>query len=386
VVPIIQDSGLVLIGSRPEGTGIYSGTPGDEAFRKRIIAGRAFGAPDERAVLVSEILAYRMGIASDFDLNQLIGKRLRLELQGREERPGFDVSIHKPKADDDGANRDEQLALVQLAAQLPAALDKLDLTESEIEALRKAIQPGPVAETGMSTEEFPVVGVFREATEAERKDYRGMNYTDNGLILPYRTALDFYLQEPGRRERGVNQAVLFVDSEKNVKAVVEAVKGLGLEARSLLEFIERERLMYLLIFGGMTCVAGVALLVSALGIANTMLMSVLERKREIGIMKAVGADNRHLQFIFIVEGGLIGLVGAATGLLLAWSASFPGDAWVRSMVQRDMKIDLTDSIFAFPPWIAVTVLVFTVLITTLAAFYPARHAARVDPVTALRHE
>ncbi len=172
----------------------------------------------------------------------------------------------------------------------------------------------------------------------------------------------------------------------NVKEVAKQVEDLGLDSRAAIEFIERERLTYILIFGGMTCVAGVALLVSSLGIANTMLMSVLERTREIGIMKAVGADNRHLQFIFLVEGGLIGLAGALIGLLLAYSASFPGDTWVRSMVQRDMKIDLHGSIFAFPPWIGVTVVFFTVLVTTVAALYPARHAAKIDPVKALRHE
>jgi putative ABC transport system permease protein len=141
-----------------------------------------------------------------------------------------------------------------------------------------------------------------------------------------------------------------------------------------------------LIFGGMTCVAAVALLVSALGIANTMLMSVLERTREIGIMKAVGADNGQLQFMFLVEGAVIGLIGGLIGLFLAWIASYPGDAWVRSMVTRDLKIDLTGAIFVFPPWMAVTVLVFTILVTTLAALYPARHASRIDPVSALRHE
>jgi putative ABC transport system permease protein len=136
----------------------------------------------------------------------------------------------------------------------------------------------------------------------------------------------------------------------------------------------------------MTCVAAVALLVAALGIANTMLMSVLERTREIGIMKAVGAGNGHLLCVFLLEGALIGLCGGALGLLFAWGASFPGDAWVRSMVTRDLKIDLQESLFAFPPWLLLTVLLFAVAVTTAAAVYPARRAALVHPVAALRHE
>ena len=193
-------------------------------------------------------------------------------------------------------------------------------------------------------------------------------------------------RDPARREEGVDQAVLFVDDMRNVKEVVNKVEALGMQSRSIVEFIERERLTYLLIFGGMTCVAAVALLVSSLGIANTMLMSVLERRREIGIMKAVGAANWQLQALYVIEGGLIGLIGGLLGLVLAWLISFPGDAWVRSMVHRDMKIDLSGSIFAFPGWIGVTVLVFTVGVTIVAALYPARRAAKLDPVSALRHD
>jgi putative ABC transport system permease protein len=180
--------------------------------------------------------------------------------------------------------------------------------------------------------------------------------------------------------------ILFVDDMRNVKEVVDRVKDLGFESRSIVEMIERERLTYLLIFGGMTCVAGVALLVASLGIANTMLMSVLERRREIGIMKAVGAADWQLQAVFVLEAALIGLVGGSLGLLLAWSVSFPGNAWVRSMVHRDMKTHLSGSIFAFPRWIGMTVILFTVGVTVIAALYPARRAAKVDPVSALRHD
>ena len=223
-------------------------------------------------------------------------------------------------------------------------------------------------------------------TDDERKEAWSQFPADTDLVLPRRTAVELAFRDPARREQGIDQAVLFVDDMRNVKEVVDKVEALGLRSRSIVDFIERQRLTYLLIFGGMTCVAGVALLVSSLGIANTMLMSVLERRREIGIMKAVGAANWQLQAIFVIEGGLIGLIGGSLGLLLAWSISFPGDAWVRSMVHRDMNIDLSGSIFAFPGWIGMTVVLFTVGVTIVAALYPARRAAKVDPVSALRHD
>jgi len=243
-----------------------------------------------------------------------------------------------------------------------------------------------VGEPQISTEKHPVFGDIPAPTEEESKRPRVYFDATADLIMPYQTATDLSFKMPGQPDGNINSVLVFVDEEKNVKVVAEQVKKLGLEARAAIEFIDRERFIYLLIFGGMTCVAGVALLVSALGIANTMLMSVLERTREIGIMKAVGADNRTLQLIFLIEGGFIGSLGAMLGLLLAWSASFPADAWVRSMVLRDIKLDLKGSIFIFPGWIALTVLVFTVLVTTVAALYPARHASRIDPVKALRHE
>jgi putative ABC transport system permease protein len=164
------------------------------------------------------------------------------------------------------------------------------------------------------------------------------------------------------------------------------IRDEGWTAHAPLEFVEQQRLQYLLIFGGMTCVAVVALLVAALGIANTMLMSVLERTREIGIMKAVGASSGQLQLMFLFEGALIGLVGGGLGLVLAWGASHLGDAWVRSLASRTVEVKLTEAIFVFPAWLFLTVLGFALFITTLAAIYPARRAAKIDPVFALRHE
>ncbi len=385
MIPLVGGMVVVTLGNRPEEASVSSGAGEDPEFRKRVIAGRPFDSDDERSVLLSEMFAYRMGLIDDADLDQMIGKPVRIKLRGQEDGPSFHVALtDRSKA---SGSRDEHAALGQLAWQIPGALDKFSLTAEESAALRKVIRrESAKVEPVVVADDFRVAGIFRELTDDERKDAWSYFPADTDIVLPRRTAVELMLRDPARREEGVDQAVLFVDDVRNVKEVINNVKALGVQSRSIVDFVERQRLTYLLIFGGMTCVAAVALLVSSLGIANTMLMSVLERRREIGIMKAVGAADWHLQALYVIEGGVIGLIGGSLGLGLAWLISLPGDAWVRSMVRRDMDIDLSGSIFAFPGWIGVTVLVFTVGVTIVAAVYPARRAAKLDPVSALRHD
>jgi len=385
IVPIVGGMVVATLGNRPEEASVSSGAGEAPEFRKRVVIGRSFDSDNEPSVLLSEVFAHRIGLIDDADLDQAIDKPLRVEIRAPEDGPSFNVSLAgRSRA---GGGQDEQAALRQMAWQIPGALDRFSLTGEEIATLRKAIpQESVEADPVVVADDFRIVGIFRELTDDEKKEAWSEFPANTDLVLPRRTAAELAFRDPARREQGIAQAVLFVDDMRNVKEVVDKVEALGLGSQSIVDMLERERLIYLLIFGAMTCVAGVALLVSSLGIANTMLMSVLERRREIGIMKAVGAANWQLQALFVIEGGLIGLVGGALGLLLAWSISFPGDAWVRSMVHRDMKIHLTGSIFAFPGWIGVRVVLLTVGVTVFAALYPARRAAKVEPVSALRHD
>ena len=121
---------------------------------------------------------------------------------GRKAEPGFDVSIRKAKP---GEDEEERHALEQLAAQLPGTLDRFALTDEEIAALRKATQTGPTAEPQVYSEDFSVVGVYRQETEEELKESRSRFQADYALILPEQTAADFYFREPGRREQGLDQ-------------------------------------------------------------------------------------------------------------------------------------------------------------------------------------
>lgn len=383
LVPLIFDLGFLFLGERSQQGSVVAVRHDDESCRDRIVAGRFFNAPDERAVVLSEMLVYELGVVDEAGVEELIGKTAKIEFRVDKSRARFGFYLFKASG---ALSRDESAALGKVSARLPEALDQFGLDPREVESLRKALSERPAAEPEVRTWELPIIGVMRRGTAEEmegRWDPPGNNFD---ALLPDQTAINVHFAGDGEAARAVDNVVLFADSEQRVKEIAESVKSMGLESHAAIEFIERERLIYLLIFGGMTCVAAVALLVAALGIANTMLMSVLERTREIGVMKAVGADDRHLLFMFLVEGALIGLVGAAVGLLLAWGASYPADAWVQSMVLKDMKIDLEGGIFVFPTWLIATVLIVPIIVTTLAALYPARRAARIDPVSALRHE
>ncbi len=390
VEPIVSLWGFVIFEGQAIHAGIQSARPQDAPYLKRLTAGRFFENAAEPAIVVSEFLLYRWGIVDDAAVETALGRKIRIEIHSRRAPSHASLRVFLTRPDGIETTREEIALLAKLSNQLPAALPKLDLTAEEIEILQQALKDPPTSGDAdvISAEEFTIVGVIRQSTEEEWKERRWWDDLGGGsdVFLPCQTAAGFFLGVPTNRTTGIPQATLIADDEEHVKKIVQEVKEIGLQANAPIEFIERERLTWRLVFGGMTCIAAVALLVAAMGIANTMLMNVLERTREIGVMKAVGAAGSHIQAIFLIEGGLIGTVGGGLGLLLAWGASFPGDAWVRSMVERDMNVKLQDSLFVFPPWLNLTVILFAVVVTTCAAFYPARRAALVDPVAALRHE
>ena len=209
---------------------------------------------------------------------------------------------------------------------------------------------------------------------------------DADVILPVATAEGLYFQNPHHADRGMDFADVTVDDEGHVQEVVDRIEATGLAQYSLAEFAQRVQTNVRLLMGAMTLLALTALLVAALGITNTLVMSVLERTHEIGVMKAVGARDGHVLGLFLVEGALIGLLGGCLGLLFGWLASFPGEAFALSVVKRQGELHPDQALFAFPLWLVLGVPLFATLVTTLAALYPARRAARVNPIEALRHE
>ena len=126
-------------------------------------------------------------------------------------------------------------------------------------------------------------------------------------------------------------------------------------------------------------IASIALVVASIGIMNTMLTSVMERTREIGIMKAIGATNRNVLFIFIMEGIIISLIGGFIGVLLG----FMGSRGLSAVFAGSFGAELTPLITIESIIIGITV---AVLVGMLSSLYPARKAAKMSPIEAVRYE
>jgi putative ABC transport system permease protein len=134
-----------------------------------------------------------------------------------------------------------------------------------------------------------------------------------------------------------------------------------------------------------TLIGSIALLVATIGIANTMVMAIYERTREIGILKAMGASRREIRQMFMLEAGFIGMIGGVFGLLIGWLLGL-GLNQAIEIISRIREQPVHGQFFLVTPLLAVGAIVFATLIGLVAGLLPAQRAAKLDPLEALRHE
>jgi putative ABC transport system permease protein len=175
-----------------------------------------------------------------------------------------------------------------------------------------------------------------------------------------------------------------VDTPQNVAYVQEQLESRGYRTFAMLDQLREMRLAFLIMDAVLVAVGMIGITVAALGIINTMVMSILERYREIGIMKAVGATYGDVQRIFLFESGMIGLLGGSFGLGLGWLVSVAINTVANTLMARQGVPHM--DYFRFPWWLCLGAVAFSILVSLLAGIYPTRRAARVDPVVALRHD
>ena len=192
-----------------------------------------------------------------------------------------------------------------------------------------------------------------------------------------------------RDKEGYSMVVVKVADVQEVVGIADQITQLGYQAYTPQQFVQGINSFFIVlqvVFGG---VGAIALLVAAIGIANTMAMAILERTREIGLMKAVGATNRDVLSVFLGEAGGIGFIGGAGGVALGWSAgqviNVLALAYLAQQAAETGGAPPTIAVFT-PLWLPIFVLIFATFIGLISGLYPALRAATLIPVLALKYE
>jgi putative ABC transport system permease protein len=173
-------------------------------------------------------------------------------------------------------------------------------------------------------------------------------------------------------------------SPSQVEALETSIKNLGFNAFSLLDASKSLRTFFSVFDMLLGIFGSLALAVATLGIVNTLVMAILERRREIGVLKALGAADSDVQQLFFVEAGVMGLLGGIFGVGFGWllgrAITFGTNAYLRRQNLNPIELSYV------PWWLIITGLIFAVIVSLIAGLYPASRAAKLNPVDALRYE
>jgi putative ABC transport system permease protein len=175
-----------------------------------------------------------------------------------------------------------------------------------------------------------------------------------------------------------------VKDPAKIQAVEDAIKKMGFNTFSMLDATRSLRRFFAVLDLFLGIFGSLALAVASIGIVNTLVMAILERRREIGIMKAIGASDGDVQKLFFAEAGVMGLLGGALGVALGWTLGGLINAGTNIYLRRQ---DLSpEQIWFVPWWLVGGAIVFAIVVSLASGLYPAGRAARLDPVQALRYE
>lgn len=385
VAPIVTFNCFTRFNDRTRVQTIAGATVGDDPRFKTFLAGGGFRTADAHEAVINE------NFLTAFSPEAF--RRRRNRRGGPPQGGPFQATSTKS---DEERVRDAQAALgkeLTLLSQPGAA----SVTGSifGIPLLNPASTPIGVADDSrLEKHAFRIVGVLK--TEG------GLNFSPFGnanFFLPLEQAKRLRLANLSPMER-MGEALtghddvpsyraleLRVTDPSQIKPVTAALEKLGLRAFSVTTQLEEIERIFLIINSSLALIGGIALLVASFGISNTMIMSIRERTREIGIMKAIGGSDGEIMKIFFVEASLIGLLGGTLGVLAGWGvdrlANTLANQWIVRQAGQTMR---HIEFFSIPWFLSGGAILFAVFISLIAAIYPASRAAKVDPIKALRYE
>ncbi len=304
----------------------------------------------------------------------IIQKSFAEELLGKTPKAGIDDSDVK-----------------QLA---PALLGKeLIMRYAQREAASGAAQTGTTADAGTSysvisrEQKLTIVGVADLDPESMRGPTRARVFLPLQLGESLHMMLPTDLREISRRpgDQPVYSSVsVRVKNPGQVQAVEDAIKKMGFNTFSILDASRSIQQFFKVLDVFLGIFGSLALAVAFVGIVNTLVMAILERRREIGIMKAIGASDADVKRLFFAEAGAMGILGGVIGVALGWAIGQVINLGTNVYLKRQSFPP--EHFWSVPWWLVAFAVVFSFVVSLAAGLYPAGRAARLDPVQALRYE
>ena len=234
------------------------------------------------------------------------------------------------------------------------------------------------------------VGSIKEAQWGKFNYSIYMDIKDLTALKDKHDKITAYKDYNGRKPKnlGYEKILLYVPNRNDVKVVQEEIEKLGFNAISDIDMLESTDSMaktIKMVFGG---IGGIALLVAAIGITNTMVMAIYERRKEIGVMKVTGASIKDIKKLFLFESATLGLLGGLLGILISLGISWilnnlQGENFMRMFGIYSMgedKIQLS----IIPPWLIILALAFTSFIGLISGYLPARKAMKLSALEAIK--
>lgn len=235
-------------------------------------------------------------------------------------------------------------------------------------------------------QKLKIIGVVDLDPESMRGPTRGKVFLPLKLAESLRVMQPTDLREIARAgsEPVYSSLSVRVKNPAQVQVVEDAVKKMGFSTFSILDATKSLRQFFAVLDLFLGIFGSLALAVASIGIVNTLVMAILERRREIGIMKAIGASDGDVQKLFFAEAGAMGVLGGIVGVALGWAIGQAINLGTNIYLKRQSLPP--EHFWAVPWWLVLSAIGFAFVVSLISGLYPARRASRLDPVQALRYE
>lgn len=378
----------------------------DNQLANRIVLGEPPAQQNSRGRMwIGEFRAYQMGFRTDAQLRQLVGSEVRLRFNRPGSRPtaklkklsaafGMPVSRNNEidqiaetlrklfAAVDDTPLNDLEKEIVRQTAQLMGLDDKPNPLSDDPAESRKQAEP-PDQSDRFLFRDFIIAGIVKppETTAASIFTVPRASRSSE-LMIDWRDFTE--IDQATNPDRKNWYCIATVAKPADLGPAVAAVESQGFETRSALSILERadEELWKVRLI--ISALALVILLIAAVGIMNTMIIAVMERTPEFGIMKAVGAQNADIRSLMLLEAAMTGLLGVSIAIVVARGIDLVASQFARQYIESKLRQDFEFSIFIYTWGDMLLVTFIAISVCTLASLIPSNRAAKLDPVVAMR--